>query len=67
MTRQTDDILFEIGVLADNAKNILAMAEQSQEADELSASMRSCLWVGIDYLHKIVKMAESAEKDEALE
>lgn len=67
MTRETDDTLFEISILADNAKNILSVAEQSQEADELSAGMRSILWVTIDYLHKIVQMAESAEKNEALE
>ena len=62
MNNRPSDVFDEISVIADNAKNILAMAEQSQEADELSAYMRSCLYVGIDYLHKIVEMAESAEK-----
>lgn len=67
MTRQTNDTLFEISILADNAKNILAIVDQSKEADELSDMMKSCLWVAIDYLHKIVDIAETAEKKEALD
>lgn len=67
MTRQTDDALFEISVLADNAKHILHMAEQSKEVDKLSEGFQSVLWVVGDYLHRISEMAESTERSEALE
>jgi hypothetical protein len=62
-----DDVLFDISILADNAKNILSMAEQSDEAEKLSAGFQSILWITLDYLHKIVEMAESADKEKALE
>lgn len=67
MKRQTDNVLFEISVMADNAKNLLGMMEQSLEADTLSENFHSVLWVAADYLHRIVEMAESAEKSEVIE
>ena len=43
------------------------MMEQSLEADTLSENFHSVLWVAADYLHRIVEMAESAEKSEVIE
>lgn len=67
MTKQTEAALFDISVLADNAKNILHMVENSGEMDELGKGFKSIIYVTLDYLHRIVQLAESAEKEEVLE
>lgn len=55
-------ILTTISVMAADAKNILAMADQTQEAAELHPSIGAAIRVGIEYLHQIEQLADSFEK-----
>lgn len=54
-----DTILTRISVMAADAKNILAMADQSQEAAELHPSIGATIRVGIEYLCQIEQLADS--------
>lgn len=47
--------------MAADAKNILAMADQTQEAAELHPSIGAAIRVGIEYLHQIEQLADSLD------
>ena len=47
--------------MACDAKNILAMADQTQEAAELHPSIGAAIRVGIEYLHQIEQLADSLD------
>lgn len=57
--RKADTILTHISVMAGDAKNILAMADQTQEAAELHPSIGAAIRVGIEYLCQIEQLADS--------
>ena len=59
--RKADTILTTISVMACDAKNILAMADQTQEAAELHPSIGAAIRVGIEYLHQIEQLADSLD------
>lgn len=48
--RKAYDILSDISVMAGDARNILAMADQTQEAAELHPSIGAVIRMGIEYL-----------------
>ena len=59
--RKADTILTSISVMAADAKNILVMADQTQEAAELHPSIGAAIRVGIEYLHQIEQLADSLD------
>jgi hypothetical protein len=63
MTRQTSDVLMDIEVIAEQAKNALGVVDQSKETEQLSVGVRSIIWICVDYLHKISVMAQEAQKE----
>lgn len=67
MTLNTDNLLIDIQVLANNAKNVLAMVAQNKECEKLSAGARSTFNIVIDSLYKIEQMAEEIESSESLD
>lgn len=56
---EVDTILTHISVMAADAKNVLAMTDQTQEAAELHPSIGAAIRVGIEYLHQIEQLADS--------
>lgn len=56
-----DTILTTISVMAGDAKNVLTMADQTQEAAELHPSIGAAIRVGIEYLHQIEQLADSLD------
>lgn len=56
-----DTILTTISVMAGDAKNVLTMVDQTQEAAELHPSIGAAIRVGIEYLHQIEQLADSLD------
>lgn len=58
------DILSNISVMAGDARNILAMADQTPEASEIHEAIGAAIRVGIEYLHQIEQLADSVYNSE---